>query len=155
MKNVPDLDQIDRKILTVLQQDAALSQRAVAEAVGLSQNACWRRIARMEADGTIRARRVELDRARVGAGLVVFAMVRTRHHSTDWLKTFRAHVTTIPEVIDFYRIGGDYDYLLKVAASDMADYDRIYQRLIAKVELETVTSFFAMEAILEQRPLPL
>jgi Lrp/AsnC family transcriptional regulator len=155
MQSLQKLDHLDRKILTVLQQDAALSQRAVAEAVGLSQNACWRRIARMEADGTIRARRVELDRTRVGASLVVFAMVRTRHHSTDWLKSFRAHVTTIPEVIDFYRIGGDYDYLLKVAAGDMADYDRIYQRLISKVELETVTSFFAMEAILEQRPLPL
>jgi Lrp/AsnC family transcriptional regulator len=82
-------------------------------------------------------------------------MVRTRHHSLDWLTRFRAHVSTIPEVIDFFRIGGDYDYLLKIVTRDMASYDAVYQRLIAGVELDSVTSYFAMEAIEEQRPLPI
>ncbi|MCK4861281.1 MAG: Lrp/AsnC ligand binding domain-containing protein, partial [Rhodobacteraceae bacterium] len=86
---------------------------------------------------------------------VVFVMLRTRHHSVGWLKSFRNHVSTIPEVIDFFRIGGDYDYMLKVVTEDMASYDRVYQRLISKVELDSVTSYFAMEAIEEQRPLPL
>lgn len=148
-------DHIDRRILEALQRDAALSQRAIADVVGLSQNACWRRLQRLEASGAIKGRTVILNRAALGAGLVVFAMVKTRHHSADWLKAFRSHVQTIPEVIDFYRIGGAYDYLLKVVTADMAGYDAVYQRLIAKVDLETVTSFFAMEAIAEQRPIPL
>ena len=148
-------DQFDRRLLEALQRDAALSQRALADQVGLSQNACWRRLQRLEASGAIKGRTVILDRAALGAGLVVFAMVKTRHHSADWLKAFRSHVQTIPEVIDFYRIGGEYDYLLKVVTADMAGYDAVYQRLIAKVELETVTSMFAMEAIVEQRPIPL
>lgn len=150
-----EIDYFDRRILEELQRDAGLSQRAVADAVGLSQNACWRRMRLMEERGVIKGRTVLLDRARLGAGLVVFAMVRTRHHSTEWLKAFRSHVSTIPEVIDFFRIGGDYDYLLKVVTRDMASYDAVYQRLISKVELDTVTSFFAMEAIEEQRPIPL
>ena len=82
-------------------------------------------------------------------------MLRTRHHSADWLQAFRRHVLTIPEVVDFHRIGGDYDYQLKVVTEDMASYDRVYQRLIEKVELDSVTSYFAMESIAEGRPLPL
>ena len=81
-------------------------------------------------------------------------MVRTRHHSAEWLEKFRGRVSSIPEVIDFFRIGGDYDYLLKVVSKDMAAYNGVYQRLIAGVELDSVTSYFAMEAIEEQRPLP-
>ena len=148
-------DQIDLSLLRALQGDASLSQRELAEVVGLSQNACWRRLRRLEDSGVIRGRTVILDRAMLGAGLVVFVMIRTRLHSTDWLRTFRAHVSTIPEVVDFFRIGGEYDYLLKVVTRDMNGYDSVYRRLIDKVELETVTSFFAMEAIEENRPLPL
>ena len=88
-------------------------------------------------------------------GLVVFVMVKTRHHSADWLKRFRRHVSAMPEVIDFFRIGGEYDYLLKIVTQDMPGYDEVYKRLIDAVELEAVTSYFAMEAIEEQRPVPL
>ena len=88
-------------------------------------------------------------------GLVVFVMVRTRHHSASWLKQFRQHVSMIPEVIDLFRIGGEYDYLLKIVTRDMASYDEVYIRLIEGIELETVSSYFAMEAIEEQRPIPL
>ena len=150
-----NIDHLDRRILEALQRDATASQRSLAETVGLSQNALWRRLQRLEASGAIKGSTVVLGRQLLGAGLVVFAMVETRHHSADWLRAFRAHVRTIPEVIDFYRIGGEYDYLLKVVTQDMASYDAVYQRLIEKVELETVTSFFAMEAIEEQRPIPL
>ena len=82
-------------------------------------------------------------------------MLRTRHHSVNWLDEFRQHVSTIPEVIDFYRIGGDYDYFLKIVTRNIESYDTVYQRLISKVELDSVTSYFAMEAIEEQRPLPI
>ena len=154
MKNeIPD--HIDRQILATLQQDSTLSQRELAERVGLSQNACWRRLQALHASGIITGAGVRLDRARLGLGLVVFVMLRTRHHSADWLRLFRRHVETIPEVTDFFRIGGDYDYMLKVVTADMASYDKVYQRLIEGVELDSVTSYFAMEAILEQRVLPL
>ena len=103
----------------------------------------------------IKGRSLVIDRSALGAGLVVFAMIKTRHHSEEWLRKFRRHVSSIPDVIDFYRIGGEYDYLLKVITRDMESYDAVYRRLIEKVDLEAVTSYFAMEAIEEQRPIPL
>ncbi len=148
-------DHIDRALLAALQIDSTLSQRELADRVGLSQNACWRRLQALNASGIIKGATVRLDRQKLGLGLVVFVMIRTRHHSADWLKTFRRHVSTLPEVVDFFRIGGDYDYLLKVVTEDMASYDKVYQRLIEGVELDSVTSYFAMEALEEQRPLPL
>lgn len=149
------LDHIDRALLRELQRDASLSQRDLADAVGISQNACWRRLKRLNADGVLKGSTARIDRKLVGLGLVVFVMLRTRHHSADWLDQFRRHVQTIPEVVDFFRIGGDYDYLLKVVTESMDSYDSVYQRLISRVELDSVTSYFAMEAISEHRPLPL
>ena len=149
------IDQIDRHILAALQNDASLSQRQLADRVNLSQNACWRRLKRLQAEGIIRGHTAILDRTRLGLDMVVFTMVRTRNHSTEWLERFRRHVLTIPEVIDFFRIGGDYDYMIKIVTPNMATFDEIYQRLISKVELDSVTSHFAMEAIAEQRPYPL
>src|SRR5690606_12118677 len=102
------------RILRELQADAGQSQRELAEKVGLSQNACWRRIRLMRERGVIRGQTVRLDAQALGYGLVVFAMIRTRSHSAEWLKKFRVHVASIPDVVDFYRIGGDYDYMLKI-----------------------------------------
>ncbi|MCA0871550.1 Lrp/AsnC family transcriptional regulator [Seohaeicola saemankumensis] len=153
---MPDItDQIDKRILHELQRDASLSQRELADRVGLSQNACWRRLKALTESGLLQGSVARLDRQLLGLDLVVFVLLRTRHHSADWLKAFRRHVLTIPEVVDFHRISGDYDYQLKVVTEDMAGYDRVYQRLIAGVELDSVTSYFAMESIAEGRPLPL
>ncbi|MDE4176655.1 Lrp/AsnC family transcriptional regulator [Phaeobacter sp. PT47_59] len=153
---MPDkIDHIDRMLLRALQQDANLSQRELAEKIGLSQNACWRRLKALNDAGALKGATARIDRAQLGLDLVVFVMLRTRHHSADWLERFRRHVLTIPEVVDFHRIGGDYDYQLKVVTEDMASYDKVYQRLISGVELDSVTSYFAMEAIAEGRPLPL
>ncbi len=132
-----------------------MSQRELAETVGMSQNACWRRLKALNDAGILQGSTARVDRKALGLGLVVFVMLRTRHHSVEWLDEFRRHVQTIPEVVDFFRIGGDYDYLLKVVTETMDSYDSVYQRLISKVELDSVTSYFAMEAIAEQRPLPL
>jgi Lrp/AsnC family transcriptional regulator len=145
-------DRLDRRILAALQRDAGQSQRSLAEAVGLSQNACWRRLQALQRDGVITGSTIRLDRQKLDLDLVVFTMIRTRHHSADWLDQFRQHVALIPEVVDFFRIGGDYDYLLKIVTRNMASYDEVYRRLIAGVELDSVTSYFAMEAIQEQRP---
>ncbi|GAB5437405.1 MULTISPECIES: Lrp/AsnC family transcriptional regulator [Roseobacteraceae] len=149
------LDQIDIKLLRELQKDGSLSQRELADRVGLSQNACWRRLKALNDSGLLQGSTARIDRQQLGLNLVVFVMLRTRHHSAEWLQAFRSHVLTIPEVVDFHRIGGDYDYQLKVVTEDMASYDKVYQRLIEKVELDSVTSYFAMEAIAEGRPLPL
>ena len=149
------LDQFNLEILRAMQRDGSLAQRELAERVHLSPNACWHRVQNLKKQGVILGQRVRLDRRKLDLGLVVFVMLRTRHHSADWLEAFRKHVSMIPEVIDFFRIGGDYDYFLKIVTRDMESYDAVYQRLIAKVELDSVTSYFAMEAIEEQRPLPI
>lgn len=152
--NTEKLDQIDRAILRALQKDASLSQRDLAEQVGLSQNACWRRLRALRDSGLILGQTIRLDQAAVGLGLTIFVMIRTKHHSREWLDIFRREVTLIPNVIDFFRIAGDYDYMLKVVARDMNDFDRTYQRLIDKVELDAVTSYITMEAIVNSRDLP-
>ncbi|KAA0018851.1 Lrp/AsnC family transcriptional regulator [Salinicola corii] len=148
------LDHFNLAILRTLQQRPGLSQRELAERVNLSQNACWRRVKQLEEAGVIEARRLVLSRQALGFGLVVFSMIRTRSHSRTWLAAFREHVLGIPEVIDFYRIGGDYDYMLKIVTRDIGAFDLIYQRLIDGFEIDTVTSYFAMEALAESRPLP-
>lgn len=148
------LDHIDKSILRALQQDASLSQRELADKVGLSQNSCWRRLTRLREEGVIKGQTVRLDMQAVGLDLTVFAMVRTRHHSAEWLAQFRKSVLAIDNVIDFFRIAGDYDYMIKIVARDMNDFDRVYQRLIKENELEAVTSYIAMEAIADSRNVP-
>lgn len=148
-------DDIDLKILTQLQKDAQLSQRALAEKVGLSQNACWRRLQRLTQVGLIRGTQADIDFAALGLDLTVFVMIRTRHHSREWTESFRKHVERLPEVIDFYRIGGDWDYLIKVVARGMSGYDAFYQKLVTDFDLATVTGFFSMEAIVDNRAVDL
>ncbi len=149
------IDEFNRAILRAAQRDGSLSQKDLSQKVNLSPNACWNRVKALKDQGVILGQTVRLDRRKLDLGLVVFVMIRTRHHSAEWLEQFRSHVNAIPEVIDFFRIGGDYDYLLKVVTRDMESYDAVYQRLISRVELDSVTSYFAMETICEQRPLPL
>jgi len=146
-------DQLDNQLLELLQREGGLSQRELATRVGLSQNACWRRLKRLEEAGVLKGRRANIDPAALGLGLTVFVMIRTRHHASDWARTFRTHVEALPEVVDFHRIGGHWDYMIKAVCADMAGYDRFYQALIQGFDIEAVTGHFAMEAILENRPL--
>lgn len=150
-----DFDKIDRLLLRALQRDSSRSQRDLAEDVGLSQNALWRRLKRLQDSGIIKGNTIRLNPADIGLGLTVFVMIRTRNHSAEWLAEFRREALVIPNIIDIYRIAGDYDYMLKVVAADMNDFDRVYQRLIEKISLETVTSLITMEAIADSRDLPL
>jgi len=146
------LDVFDRKILSAIQMDATLSQRDLADKIGLSQNACWRRLQRLHSSGLIKGSNSAIDLPALGLDLTVFVMIRTRHHSKEWSEEFRAHVERLPEVIDFYRIGGDWDYLIKVVTKGMSGYDAFYQKLITNFDLATVTGFFSMEAIINNRP---
>ena len=146
------LDEIDLRLLTWLQRDASLSQRELAERVGMSQNACWRRLQRLQAAGVLKGSRAVVDLPALGLDLKVFVMIRTRNHSRDWAAAFARHVAQLPEVIDCHRIGGDWDYMLKVVTRGMAGYDAFYQRLITGFEFDTVTGLFSMEGLLENRP---
>lgn len=148
-----NLDQIDLRILDVAQKDGSLSQRELAERVGLSQNALWRRLKRLEQDGVLLGNHRRVNAAKLGLDLTVFVMVRTRSHSEEWIEAFRAHVRRIPQVVEMHRIGGDWDYMLKVVTRGMSGYDKVYKRLTTGIELETVTGFFSMETMLQDRPL--
>ncbi|RJF74746.1 Lrp/AsnC family transcriptional regulator [Rhodopseudomonas palustris] len=148
------LDAIDRKILTVLQQDASLSVAEIGDRVGLSSTPCWKRIQRLEADGVITRRVALVDQDKIGLGLSVFVSIESGDHSEAWLKTFADAVAAMPEVIEFYRMAGDVDYMLRVVVADMRAYDVFYKRLISTVALKNVTSRFAMEKIKSVTALP-
>jgi Lrp/AsnC family transcriptional regulator len=141
------VDSIDRKILSLLQVDAALPVSQVAEQVGLSPTPCWRRIQKLESAGVILARVALLDPEKMNVGVTVFIAIRTSHHSAEWLARFQAVVADIPEITEFYRMSGDIDYLLRAVVPDIAAYDSVYKRLIEGIELNDVTSMFAMETI--------
>lgn len=149
------MDRLDRKILRLLQEDATLAVADVAKKVGLSTTPCWRRIQKLEEDGVIKRRVAILDPVRVNARVTVFVAVRTSSHSHEWLKRFSEVVQEFPEVIEFYRMSGDIDYLLRVAVPDIAAYDAFYKRLISKIEIRDVSSSFAMEQIKYTTELPL
>jgi len=149
------MDQFDRKILSCLQNDATEPVAEIARQVGLSATPCWRRIQKLETAGVIRKRVALLDGERLNLGVTVFVAVRTNRHDSDWLDTFAAAVAEFPEVVEFYRMSGEMDYLLRVVVPDIAAYDRVYKRLIARVALADVTSSFAMEQIKYTTALPL
>ena len=149
------LDAYDQRILALLQEDAGLSTAELAERIGLSQSPCWRRIQRMEEVGLIRKRVALLNAQKMGVGMSVFVAVRTDQHNADWLKNFADMVADMPEVVEFYRMSGEVDYLLRVVVPDMKAYDRFYRTLIANVELTDVSSSFAMEEIKFTTALPL
>ncbi|HSR78645.1 MAG: Lrp/AsnC family transcriptional regulator [Xanthobacteraceae bacterium] len=149
------MDAIDRKILAVLQKDASLSVAEIGNRVGLSSTPCWKRIQRLEADGVIQRRVAIVDQDRLGLGVTVFVSVETGDHSEEWLKRFADVVSGLPEVMEFYRMAGDVDYMLRVVVPDIPGYDAFYKRLIATVPLKNVTSRFAMEKIKSTTELPI
>jgi Lrp/AsnC family transcriptional regulator len=149
------MDATDRQILELLQRDATMPLAEIARKVGLSSTPCWRRIQKLEETKVIRKRVALLDGEKINAGVNVFVSIRTSNHNADWLARFAEIVTKMPEVIEFYRMSGAVDYLLRVAVPDIAAYDAFYKRLIAQIELEDVSSSFAMEQIKYTTALPL
>jgi len=144
--SVTQIDPIDWKILDVLQRDASMPVHAVGDKVGLSSNACWRRIKRLEEDGVIARRVALLDPAAVGLKTTVFVAIRTRRHDAEWLAAFDRGIAGIEEVAECHRMAGDIDYMLKLRVRDIEHYDAIYQQLIKRVpDLADVTATFSME----------
>jgi len=149
------LDKTDIQLLDALQRDATLSMAQLGEVVGLSPTPCWKRIKRLQDEGYITARMAMLDRKKLGLPVTVFVSVRTTQHDEQWLARFAATVTAMPEVMEFHRMSGDVDYMLKVVTSSIDGYDRFYKKLIRQVGLSGVSSAFSMEQIKSTTVLPL
>jgi Lrp/AsnC family transcriptional regulator len=141
------MDATDRKILTLLQEDASISIAELAQKINLSQTPCWKRVQRLEASGVIQRRVALVDPEKIGLGLTVFVSIETSDHSGAWLQRFAQFVSAMPEVMDFYRMAGDVDYMLRVVVPDMAAYDDFYKQLIEAIPLKNVTSRFAMQRV--------
>ncbi len=150
-----DLDKYDYAILSALQSDATLSIAQLAEKIGLSSTPCWKRVKRLEEEGHIESRVTLVNRRKVGLPVTVFVSVRTGDHDEKWLKNFAAAVISLPEVLEFHRMSGDVDYLLKVVTTDIDGYDRFYKKLIKAARLSGVSSAFSMEQIKYSTALPL
>ena len=149
------LDEMDVKILRILQNDCTRSVADIGKEVGLSTTPCWRRIQKLEEAGVIQRRVAILDAPRVNAGVTVFVSIKTDQHSLAWLEKFHAAVVDFPEVVEFYRMSGEVDYLLRVVVPDIGAYDGFYKKLIARIEISKVSSAFAMEQIKYTTALPL
>ena len=155
MTEIQRMDAIDRKILAVVQEDASLSVAEIGQRVGLSSTPCWKRLQKLEAEGVITGRVALIDPEKIGLGITVFVSVETGDHSQDWLTKFAALVSAMPEVMEFYRMAGDVDYMLRVVVRDMQSYDAFYKKLIAAIPLKNVTSRFAMERVKSTTALPI
>ena len=141
------MDEIDRKLLALLQEDATIPLAQLAERVGLSPTPCWKRVPTMEASGVITGRVALLAPELIGMDLTVFVAIEAADHTPGWLSAFAEGIAALPSVMEVYRMAGDVDYMLRVVVADMAEYDRFYKKLIATVPMKNVTSRFAMERI--------
>jgi Lrp/AsnC family transcriptional regulator len=149
------MNPVDKNLLEALQEDATLRLSDLADRVGLSTTACWKRIQHLEQAGVIRRRVALLDPKLVNVGVTVFVAVRTNQHNEEWMRNFTAAVLAIPEVVEFYRMSGEIDYMLRIVVPDIAAYDAVYKRLIRNTELFDVSSSFAMEQLKFTTALPL
>ena len=149
------MDQFDKNILRLLQEDSSLSNAEIANRVGLSATPCWRRVQNLQQRGYIRKQVALLDRNAIDLGVDVFVSIKTSRHNADWLTSFAEAVSSFPEVVEFYRMSGDIDYLMRVVVSDIGAYDAFYRRLIERVDIQDVSSSFAMERIKYTTALPL
>ncbi|WP_420863174.1 Lrp/AsnC family transcriptional regulator [Algirhabdus cladophorae] len=147
-------DALDAKILRNLQQDAQQTVDHLGQKIGLSRNAVWRRVKRLEDSGIIRARVAVLDAEALGLGLSVFISIKTAQHDAKWAAAFLKTVRALPEIQGAYRTSGEQDYLLQARVRDVKAYDHLYQRLIAQVDLQDVSASFVMEELKETTVLP-
>lgn len=149
------MDLIDKAIIAILQRDSSTPVSEIAESVGLSQTPCWRRIKKLEDEGVVARRVALLDMAALNLSLTAFISVKTAHHTDAWLQKFADAIARIPQIVEVHRMSGEVDYLMKVVATDMTEFDRIYKRLIAVTDFADVTSTFSMEVLKQTTELPL
>jgi len=140
-------DDIDRKILDILQRDADKPIAEIAAEVGLSQTPCWRRIKRLEDERVIRGRIALVDRTKVHASMTVFVAVKAPRHASEWASAFRDAVQDIPEIMEVHRLTGETDYLIRIAVPDIRRFDAVYQLLISRLEFSDLSSSISMEEL--------
>ncbi len=156
MRMGTDLDRIDRELLRLLQADGRLSNAALAEQVALSPSACLRRLQRLEDSGVIQGYRAALNGAAIGRPTTVFIEVTLNSQGTSALDAFERAVAACPDVLECHLMSGDFDYLLRVAVADLADYERLHrQQLAAFPHVARVRTAFAMRAVVPSRGFPL
>ena len=148
------IDDLDRNILSLLQQDATLPLDEIARRVGASKTPVWNRIRKMRASGLIRAEVAILDPDKLGLESCFFVLIRTSQHDADWLDRFLKAVQGRPEVVEAHRLAGDIDYILKVRVPNARAYDAFYRALIKEVSIFNVTSVLSMEEIKSTTALP-
>lgn len=148
------LDDLDRKILAALQEDASLSLEDIARRAGSSKTPVWNRIRRLRETGVIRQQTVLLDPEALGFEACFFVLIRTSEHDPEWLARFLAAVKARPEVLEAHRLAGEIDYILKVRVKNARAYDAFYQALIAQVKIHNVTALLSMEEIKATTALP-
>ena len=149
------IDRLDRKILQILQEDATIPVAEIGRRVGLSTTPCWRRIQKLEEDGVITGRVALLDPKKVNTKVTAFVAITTNQHNDEWLRRFAEVIRDFPEIVEFYRMAGQVDYLLRVVVPDIEAYDNLYKRLIARIDIADVSTTFAMEQIKYTTELPL
>ena len=149
------MDEIDLNILRILQVDNSLSVSDIAHQVGLSASPCWKRINRLNKDGIIKRKIAVVDPKKLGLGITAYVSIKTGEHSKLWLEKFSTTVTKMPEVMEFHRMAGDVDYMLKVIVPNIQAFDEFYKRLIGTTAINEVTSRFSMETIKESTALPI
>ncbi|WCR10064.1 Lrp/AsnC family transcriptional regulator [Paracoccus stylophorae] len=149
------LDEVDRKILSLLQQDASLSLDQIAERVGASKTPVWNRIRKLREAGVIRRQVAILNPEALGLEACFFVLIRTAEHDRDWAQRFLKALRERPEVVEAHRLAGDIDYILKVQVRNARAYDRFYQSLISEVRIYNVTALLSMEEIKATSALPI
>ena len=149
------IDSIDLKILRILQSDSSRSLESISNEVGVSLNTCWRRISRMEKKSIIEGRVALIDNVKVGLPLTVFVSISTDNHSQEWTKKLSNAVISIKEIVEFYRLAGETDYILKMMVKNVDHCDRVYKQLIKRVKISDVSASFAMEKIKFTTNLPI
>ena len=155
MQNVP-IDQTDRRILQLLQTETGINAAAIGERIGLSQSACWRRMQRLREEGVIKDQPVILDPEKVGLSTMVFAQVKLTSHGRSNLTDFADAVRGYPEVLDCYVVLGNIDFLLRIVAEDIKDYERfIYEKLSQLPGVQEVNSSIALSEIKHTTVLPI
>ena len=148
------MDRVDINILHSMQHDDTLSVSQVADKVGVSKTACWRRIQKLIANNVIGDRVALLNPKAINLPLTVFISIRTNQHNDEWVSEFKAVTSNMAQILEVYRMSGDLDYLIKAVVKDMPDYDQLYKQLI-KADIFDVSSSFVMEELKHQTQLPL
>lgn len=150
------IDQIDRRILEVLQQAPGINATAIGDEVGLSQSACWRRIQRLRDEGIIKDQPVKLDREKVGLDTMVFAHVKLTSHGRSNLSSFAEAVSAYPEVLDCYVLLGNVDFLLRIVTEDIKAYERFFFEKLSQLPgIQEVNSSIVMSDIKHTTVLPI